>query len=153
MLRPRVAVLILLSLLTGCLPDYFPRRQLRVKLSPGDMAGHWHLGRDSAGMLAHYHIPASSADSWIDFSSDGQCELHNFVDGDEVYAGKGTWTIDKEPDYAWGTRSTSVLHIRFQTAGRLAISSLYFTRRHHKYVLWQYHNDPDGREYIEYESI
>jgi hypothetical protein len=153
MLRPRAAVLIALAVLTGCFPDYFPRHHLRVKLSPTDMAGHWHLGRDSARMLARYRVPVSTANSWIDFFTDGQCELHNFVDEEQVLTGKATWKLDEEPDQAWGTRSTSVLHIMFQTPERPVTFSLYFTRHHHRYVLWQYHSDPDGREYIEYESI
>ena len=152
MLRPRAAILIAAILLTGCFPDYFPRRHLRVKLSPDDMAGHWHLGRDSARMLAHYHVAASSADSWIDFASDGQCELHKFVSEEDVFSGKATWTLDEERDDR-SSRTTSVLQITLQTPERPVKFSLYFTRYHHKLVLWQYHSDPDGREYIEYESI
>ena len=153
MVRACAAVLIALVLLTGCFPDYFPRHHLRVELSPMDMAGHWHLGRESARMLKRYHIPASTANSWIDFSSDGHCGLHNFVDDDQVLSGKATWKLDEEPDQGWGTRSTTVLHIMLQTAERSDTISLYFTRRHHRYVLWQYHGDSDDREYIEYESI
>ena len=152
MLRPRVAVVIASVFLAGCLPDYFPRRHLKVSLSPAEMAGHWHLGRDSARMLAHYHVDATSADSWIDFSADGSCELHKFVSEEDVVSGKATWKLEEEREDR-GSRLTSVLHITFQTSERPVIFSLYFTRRHRKFVLWQYHSDPDGREYIEYESI
>ncbi len=116
------------------------------------MAGEWHLGRDSARMLAHYNVSASPADSWIDFSADGQCELHKFVSEEDVFSGKATWKVDDEHEDQ-GSPLTSVLHIIFQTAERPVTFSLYFTRRHDKYVLWQYHSDPDGREYIEYERI
>jgi hypothetical protein len=153
MLRPRVAVLVASVLLTGCFPDYFPRRHLKVNLSPAEMAGRWRLDQDSARMLSHYRVPVSPENSWIDFSADGQCELHNFVDEEQMLSGKATWKIDEEPDHAWGTRSTSVLHVRLQTQERPVTFSLYFTRHHGKFVLWQYHSDPDGREYIEYESI
>jgi hypothetical protein len=152
MLRPRIAVLVASVLLTGCLPDYFPRRHLKVNLSPAEMAGHWHLGRDSARMLARYHVPVTSADSWIDFSADGQCELHKFVAEEDVVSGKATWKLDEEREDR-GSRLTSVLHITFSTTERPVTFSLYFTRHHRKFVLWQYHSDPDGREYIEYESI
>jgi hypothetical protein len=152
MLTPRIAVVVASALLTGCLPDYFPRRHLRVSLSAAEMARHWHLGRDSAQMLAQYNVPASFADSWIDFSPDGRCELHKFVSDQQVFSGNATWKIDEERADR-GSRPTSVLHIAFQTPERPVIFSLYFTRRHHRFVLWQYHSDPDGREYIEYESI
>jgi hypothetical protein len=156
MLRTRITfsttLFVASALLTGCFPDYFPRRQLKVKLSPAEMAGHWHLGRDSARILARYHVPATSADSWIDFSADGRCELHRFVDGEDVVSGSATWKIDEEREDR-SSRPTSVLHITFQTTETPVILSLYFTRHHRKFVLWQYHDDPDGREYIEYESI
>src|SRR5436853_7883276 len=129
MLRPRVAVLVASVFLAGCLPDYFPRRHLNVKLSPAEMAGHWHLSRDSARMLAHYHVPATSADSWIDFSANGQCDLHKFVSEENVFSGKATWKLEEEREDR-SSRSASVLHITFQTAERPVTFSLYFTRQH-----------------------
>src|SRR5436309_7454279 len=113
MLSTRIAfgttLLVASALLTSCLPDYFPRRHLTVNLSPAEMAGHWHLGRDSARMLARYHVPATSADSWIDFSPDGQCDLHKFVAEEDVFSGKATWKLNEEREDT-SSRSTSVLH-------------------------------------------
>ena len=136
-----------LIFLASCFPDYFPRRKLKVNLSPADIAGEWHLRKDSAKMLQRYRVVVTEADSFVEFLADGRCELHKFVDEEQALSGPGSWKLEKDPL----EKDVSVIHIAYRTAERSFVSSLYFTRSHGKVVLWQYHSDPDGREYVEYE--
>ena len=156
MLKPLIApvttAVIALALLAGCFPDYFPRRKLKVNLSPVEMAGHWQLTADSADMLARHYVPVTKADSSIDLFADGGCELHKFVDEEDLFSGKATWKLEEGREDS-SDRKISVLHIMVHTGERQGTALLYFTRKHRKLILWQYHSDPDGREYIEYERI
>jgi hypothetical protein len=99
-------------------------------------------------MLSKYfEIPRGS---FIDLSADGRADLRDFVGDVDLYSGAATWTIGNESDYS-SKRKFSVL--RITRLGEKGFFSLYFTKRHGKIIMWQYHNDPDGREYIEYERI
>jgi len=111
------------------------------------MAGHWQLTNASARMLARYRVSVTPTDSFIEFFADGRCELHKFVDQEDAISGAGNWKIEQNPIQA----KSSVMHIAYRTAQRPFVSSLSFTRRQGKIILWQYHSDPDGREYVEYE--
>lgn len=143
----RSAIIVALVLLSSCFPDYFPRRKLKVNLSPTDVAGEWHLNKESARMLEHYRVAVSPADSFIEFFADGRCELHKFVEEEEAITGPATWKIGNDAI----DRKVSVMHITYRTAERQFTSSLNFTRRQGKIIMWQYHSDPDGREYTEYQ--
>src|SRR6266404_9576093 len=145
------AMLVVSALLTSCLPDYFPRRKLKVNLSGADMAGNWKLTTSSAKILTLvYHVSIKPNESAIEFFADGRCELRDFIGEDEdVHSGAATWKIEQdslEP-------KASVLHISYRTPERPVTFSLSFTRRRGKIILWQYHGDPDSREYVEYERV
>jgi hypothetical protein len=144
-------VLVAVTLLSGCLPDHFPRRQLRLSGSDRQIAGHWRLRPKSANMMDKYLMRTPEV-SRIDLSPDGRCDLRDFVDGEDLHSGAGTWKIEDESDDG-SKRKHSVLRIGFPIHGKQGFFSLYFTRRHGKIILWQYHGDPDGREYVEYERI
>jgi hypothetical protein len=151
MLSARSASLIALvtvTLLAGCLPDYFPRRKLRLS-SQEQLAGRWQLTRDSATMMDRYLMRTPKA-SFIDLTADGRCDLHDFVSEEDLYSGAGSWKTEDESDYG-SKRKFSVLHIT--RLGEKGFFSLYFAKRHGKIIMWQYHGDPDGRQYIEYERI
>ena len=136
------------ALLAGCLPDYFPRRKLKLS-SQEQLAGRWQLTRDSLKMMDRYLMRTPQA-SFIELAADGRCDLHDFVAGEDPYSGTGTWKIEEKSDYR-SKRRFSVLRItRLREKG---VFSFYFTKRHGKIILWQYHGDPDGREYVEYERI
>lgn len=145
---PAIA-LVAVTLFAGCLPDYFPRRKLRLSSPEQQLAGRWQLTRESDNMMARY-LMKSPAASLIELATDGSCDLHDFVAGEDLYSGAGTWKVEDESDYG-SKRKFSVLHIA--RTGEHGFFSLYFTKRHGKIIMWQYHSDPDGREYIEYERI
>jgi hypothetical protein len=134
----------------ACFPDYFPRQQLREHVADQQMIGRWQLTTDSAKMLARYRVPVTSKESTIEFSSDHRCQLRNFVDEYSLVSGAGTWKIEYRPEFD-SEPKISLLQVGFQTAERPITSTLYFTHKRRKLVLWQYHSDPDAREYIEYE--
>jgi len=140
--------LVTITLLAGCLPDYFPRRKLRVS-SQEHLDGRWQLTRDSANMMDGYLMKTLEA-SFIDLAADGNCNVQEFTAGEDLYSGADTWKIEDESDYG-SKRKFSLLHIA--RLGERGFFSLYFTRRDGKIILWQYHGDPDGREYVEYERI
>ena len=93
-------------------------------------------------MMARY-LMRSPAESFIILAADGSCELRDFIAGEDLYSGVGTWKIEGESDYG-SKREFSVLH--FTVSGERGLFSLYFTRRRGKIIFWQYHGDPDGRE-------
>ena len=88
--------------------------------------------------------------SFIELAADGRCDLHDFVAGEDLYSGAGTWKVEEESDYG-SKRRFSVL--RITRSGERGFSSFHFTKRRGKIIIWQYHSDPDGREYVEYERI
>jgi hypothetical protein len=143
-----VIALVTVTLLAGCLPDYFPRRKLRLS-SQEQLAGRWQLTRDSAKMMDRYLMRTPEV-SFIDLTADSRCDLHDFVYGEDFYSGAVSWKTEEESDYG-SKRTFSVL--RITKLGEKGFFSLYFTKRHGKIIMWQYHSDPDGREYIEYERI
>jgi hypothetical protein len=143
-----VIALVTVTLLAGCLPDYFPRRKLTLS-SQEQPTGRWQLTHDSLKMMDRYLMKTPEA-SFIELTADGKCDLHDFVAGEDLYSGAGTWKIEEESDYG-SERRFSVL--RIARVGERGFFSFYFTKRHGKIILWQYHGDPDGRVYIEYERI
>ncbi len=84
------AMLVVSALLTSCLPDYFPRRKLKVNLSGADMAVNWQLTTSSAKILTRvYHVSIKPNESAIEFFADGRCELRDFIGEDEdVHSGR-----------------------------------------------------------------
>ena len=140
--------LITITLLAGCLPDYFPRRKLRLS-SQEQLAGHWQLTRNSANMIDRYLMRTPEA-SFIDLAVDGRCDLHDFAFDEDLYSGAATWKTEDESDDG-SKRKFSVL--RITKLGKQGFFSLYFTKRHGRIIMWHYHGDPDSREYIEYERI
>jgi hypothetical protein len=152
MLKPGAAsiiALVVITLLTGCLPDYFPRRKLRVTGSDHQIVGRWQLTSESATMMSHYSLHPLKASS-LELSAGGHCELRDFTTGEDAYSGTGTWAIEEESDDG-SKRKFSVLRVAISREA--GFFSLYFTKRHRKIILWQYHDDPDGRQYVEYERI
>lgn len=136
-----VITLVMLTLLAGCLPDYFPRRKLGG-ISESEVVGKWKLTQS-------YPPAAWSEDAGAEFLAGGHCTLHKFADGDDEISGDYTWQVDVEDD-----SKASVLHITgFGTPQHPQWISFYFTRKHGKLVLWDYIGDPDGRHFIEYERI
>jgi hypothetical protein len=136
-----VVAFVTLTLLAGCLPDYFPRRNLGG-VSESEVVGKWKLTQS-------YPPAAWSEDAGAEFFGGGHCTLHKFADGDDEISGDYTWQVDVEAD-----SKASVLHITgFGTPQHPLRISFHFTRKHGKLVLWDYVGDPDGRHYIEYERI
>ena len=144
-------VALVIFLLTSCLPDYFPRRDVRDKISEGQVVGRWHLSAESAEMLAGNNIPVDH-DSAVEFFPDGACLLRNFVIGEESFSERGTWKIDHDVMADRTKPRKNVLRI-FTTlpSGEQAVDSFFFWRHHRKLILYQYHGDPDGREHVDYE--
>jgi hypothetical protein len=144
MLNTRAALviaLVLLTLLTGCLPDYFPRRKL-AGISESEVIGKWKLTQS-------YPPAVLPEDAGAEFLAGGRCTLHKFADGEDEISGDYTWQVDVEDD-----SKASVLYIAgFGTPQHPQRKSFYFTRKHGKLVLWNYIGDPDARHYIEYERM
>ena len=137
--------------LQSCLPDYFPRRDLKETISEEQVIGRWHLTEESAAMLDRRGLTASSRDSTVEFFRDGRCILHNFVYGDDPITDDGTWKIQHDVAEGGGSFRKNELRITVMSSGKPGICFINFCRKHKRLFLWQYHGDPDGREYIEYE--
>src|SRR2546421_1273458 len=123
--------LVTITLLTGCLPDYFPRRKLRLS-SQEQLAGRWQLTRDSADMMDKYLMRTPEV-SFIVLTAEGRCDLHDFVSEEDFYSGAASWKTEDENDYG-SKRQFSVL--RITRLGKKGFFSLYFTKRHGKIIMW-----------------
>jgi hypothetical protein len=133
------------TLLAGCLPDYFPRKPLRG-ITEADVIGKWKLTRSAP--------PAASADDGeAEFFAGGHCRLRNFAHEDDESSGSYTWRIELDNTITRGS-PVSVLEISgLGKPDHPLIARFYFTRLKGKLVFWENIGDPDSRNYLEYERI
>lgn len=140
-----------LLLLQSCLPNYFARRPLKEEISKGQVVGRWRLTKESAAMLDLHGLTVNSRDSTVEFFGEGRCVLQNFVYGDDLITQPGTWTIEHDVAEGGGSFKKNELRIAIISSGKPRICFLDFGRERNRFLLWRYHGDPDGRNYVDYE--
>lgn len=138
-------------LLQSCFPDYFPRRHLKEEISDEQMVGRWHLTKESAVMLDLHGLTVSSRDSTVEFFRDGRALLHDFVCGDDLITQSGTWKVEHDVAVGGGSFKKNELRITVISSDKPTVCFVDFFRKGKRLLLWQYHGDPDGRQYIEYQ--
>lgn len=147
-----VVILTAVTLLhTSCLPDYFPRRQIKERVFEEQVTGRWHLTGKSVAMLNRHQINVQSGASTADLSADGRCLLHDFAYGDLLISGTGTWKVEHDVAEGGGSFKKNELQIDVTSDKKPGLCFFNFSREHKHLIFWQYYTDPDSREYIEYE--
>src|SRR2546423_3920306 len=145
-----VVALALIVLLGGCLPEYFPRREIKRKVSEQEVVGEWHLTQESAAMLREYHVDVDSTDSKVTLLDGGRCILGNFVCEEERLSGNCTWILAHDVSQGRGPARVNEVRIVIASGSTSGICRLNLSLAHGHLVLWQYESDPDGRKYVEY---
>jgi hypothetical protein len=136
---------------TSCLPDYFPRRQVKERVLEDEVTGRWHLTDESSAMLNRQNVAiVKGEDSAIELFADERCVLNRFAYGDELISGNGTWKIEHDVDEGGGSIKRNELQVKITSDKKGGVCFFNFSRKHKRLFFWQYYGDPDGRRYIDY---
>jgi hypothetical protein len=146
----RILVLLVLCLLIGCVPDYFPRNEVKVRVSEHEVTGVWHLTEKSVAMLHEQNIDSNLPDSTFTLFEANRCVLVNYFCGDEFVSESCTWKIEHDLPQGRGPSKKNEVQIATVTGKSGGICRLNISRDGGPLVLWQYHGDPDARRYVEY---
>jgi hypothetical protein len=147
----RAVAIAIAFLYAGCLPAFFPRRHLKETLSPQDVMGRWYLCSSASRMLSRHGIlvPAGQ-EAVIDLESNRRCMFRSFDSHGRYIATNGTWELLHDVKFNSPKAEKNTLRIVVVPGDREFIVNLSFAKQHHQVVMWDYYDDPDGEEYIEY---
>jgi hypothetical protein len=140
----------MLFLPVACSPDYFPRNEVKVKVSEQEVMGVWHLTEKSAAMLHEYNIISNPLDSTFTLFEANRCALVKFVCDEELVSENCTWKIEHDLPQGRGPLKRNELQIATLAGKAGGICRLNISSDGGQLVLWQYLGDPDGRRYVEY---
>ena len=102
-------------------------------------------------MLSRHNVFVPSGEqALINLEPNGRCMFRSFDSHGRYLASEGTWELLHNIKFNSPNATRNTLRIIINAGERESEVKLSFARCHGEIVMWDYYDDPDGQEYIEY---
>jgi hypothetical protein len=129
-----------------------PNRHLKQAVTEAEMLGQWSLISNSLALLKRDGITIPTKTNYgFTLESNSVLRFESIWDaagGHQWLDVSGTWKLEHGDGSIGNPKNELVL--RLNVKGKDWVFSLYFDRKKEGIILWNYHGDPDGLEYLEY---